>query len=310
MKRHHVLAMLVAFLLAATAAFAQVRGEGRITGKVTDEKGEPIEGVQVRALKAGEKQVLDAKTNRRGEWILNMLAAGQWNLEFVKEGFDPQRVEVELDESGRVPSVAVTLAKPAPPPPDPNVEIQAELKRAQGMLEGSQFADARKVYEDLLAKHPTLHQLHRFIASTYAAEKNYDKAVEHMRLLMEKEPENADLKLLMADLLIEKGDKAEGLQMLQSVDLTQAKDPYPFINGAITLINDGKPDEAIALLDKLIAQFPKQAEIYYYRGRAHLAAKRMDEAKADLEKFVAEAQPSARELPDAQKILEQMKEKK
>ena len=33
----------------------------------------------------------------------------------------------------------------------------------------------------------------------------------------------------------------------------------------------------------------------------------MPEAKADLEKFVAVAPPDARELPDAKKILEQLK---
>jgi hypothetical protein len=46
----------------------------------------------------------------------------------------------------------------------------------------------------------------------------------------------------------------------------------------------------------------------YYRGRAYLAAKKMPEAKADLEKFVAAALPDSRELPDAKKILEQMKD--
>jgi hypothetical protein len=34
----------------------------------------------------------------------------------------------------------------------------------------------------------------------------------------------------------------------------------------------------------------------------------MPEAKADLEKFVAAAPATARELPDAKKILEQMKD--
>ena len=41
-----------------------------------------------------------------------------------------------------------------------------------------------------------------------------------------------------------------------------------------------------------------------------LAAKKLPEAKADLEKFVATAPPSARELADAKKILEQMKDVK
>ncbi len=36
----------------------------------------------------------------------------------------------------------------------------------------------------------------------------------------------------------------------------------------------------------------------------------MPEAKADLEKFVSMAPPDARELPDAKKLLEQLKDVK
>ena len=65
-----------------------------------------------------------------------------------------------------------------------------------------------------------------------------------------------------------------------------------------------------ALLGKLMTRFPNDASLYYYRGRAYLAAKKVPEAKADLEKFVSMALPDARELPDAKKILEQMKDVK
>jgi tetratricopeptide (TPR) repeat protein len=285
---------------------AQIRGEGRITGKIVDEQGQPIADAAISATKKdpqGQAPV-QAKSNAKGEWTLNQLAAGEWTVEFSKEGFQSQRGTVTLDEASNSPRVDVKLAKTAP---DPNAEIQAELKRADTLLRGNQFADARKIYEDLLAKFPAIHQLHRFIAAAYAGEKNYPKAVEHLRLVLEKEPANIDVKVLLAELLMEQGNKAEGVALLQSIDLTQVKDPLPFINGAINLINDGKPEDAIALLTKLNELFPKQNEIYYYRARAYLAAKKMPEAKADMEKFVAAAPPDARELPDARKILEQLK---
>ena len=64
------------------------------------------------------------------------------------------------------------------------------------------------------------------------------------------------------------------------------------------------------MLNKVAGQFPTQAETYYYRGRAYVAAKKLPEAKADLEKFVSMAAPDARELPDAKKILDQIKDAK
>lgn len=296
------LAVLAASIVSASA---QARGEGRITGKVVDEQGQPLADVAISATKkdAQGQAPVQAKTNDKGEFSLTQLATGEWTVDFSKDGFQSQSGSVTLD-GGNSPRIDVKLAKAAA---DPNVEIQAELKRADSLLRAEKFAEARKIYEDLFAKYPSIHQLHRFIAAAYAGEKNYPKAIEHLKLVLEKEPTNVDVKILLAELLMEQGDKAEGVALLQSIDLTQVKDPLPFINAAINLINDGKAEEAIALLTKLNELFPKQNEIYYYRGRAYVAAKKMAEAKADMEKFVAGAPPDARELPDAKKILEQLK---
>jgi predicted Zn-dependent protease len=191
---------------------------------------------------------------------------------------------------------------------DPTVEINAELQRAAELAQGGKVPEARKIYEDLLVKYPSVHQLQGFIARTYAVEGQIPKALEHVKIALEKDPTSVDLKLLHADLLIETGDKASARAILDAIDMTQVKDPFPFMNAAITLINEKKGAEAAASLTKLLVQFPNQAEIYYYRGRAHLSDGKMDEAKADLEKFVSLA-PTAKETADAKKILEQMTKK-
>lgn len=301
-----VLACALALVAIPGTASAQM-GEARIGGKVVDEQKKPLQDVIVRAELAGQTPPRQAKTNNRGEWSINNIAGGMWDIEFSKEGFAPHRITVDLQPDQRISNIDVVLA---PPPPDPSAEIQAQVKRAAELLQNKQIAEGRKIYEDLLAKYPTLHQLHEFIGRTYAAENNFDKAIEHMRIAVEKDPENAGAKVLLGDLLMEKGEKAEAAQLLESVDLTKVEDPAPFINLAITKINEQKVDESIVLLDKLIARFPKEANILYYRGRAYLAAKKMPEAKADLEKFVAAAMPDARELADARKILEQLKDVK
>jgi tetratricopeptide (TPR) repeat protein len=300
------LALLLALaLLAPITASAQVRGESRITGKVVDEKGQPIADVAVRATKAGESEAVEAKTNNKGDFTLAQLASGEWTVEFSKDGYDPQSGKVPIPEGTASRNVNVTLVVKQV---DPNIELQAELKRAEGMMRAGQYADARKVYEDLLAKHPTVHQLHRFVAAAYAGEKNYPKATEHVRALLEKDPGNVENKMLLADMLIEQGQNDEGLALLKEVNVAEVKDPFPFINGAIALIRGGKAEEAIAMLNPVVARFPTQPELYYYRGRAYVSAKKLPEGKADIEKFVAMAPPTAQELGDAKKILEQLKD--
>jgi predicted Zn-dependent protease len=307
MSRLRHIALITIFACLAAVASAQTRGDARLNGKVVDEQKQPLQDVVVKATLTGQPQPLQAKTNKKGEWTINGMASGEWTLEFNKDGFEGQRGTVKVDESGNSPAINVTLAK-ATPKIDPNVEISEAANKAQGLMQAGNYAEARKLFEDLLAKYPTVFQLNAYIAQAYAGEKNYDKAVEHLRIATEKDPTNVEMKLLLGDILMEKGDTAEGLSILQNVDITQVKNPYPLINACITLINGGKADEAITMLNKIAQQFPNQADVYYYRGRANITAKKMPEAKADLEKFVSMAPPDSPQVADAKKILEQLKD--
>jgi tetratricopeptide (TPR) repeat protein len=302
--------LLLVAVLAASVVFAQgTRGTARVAGKVVGADGKPIEGVEVRAQMAGESQIMTAKTNDKGEWSINGIASGDWTLDFVKEGLETVQRVAKVAEGARVNNLNLTMA-PGKPKTDPNAEIQKEAARAEELLKAGQNAEARKVYEALLVKYPEVVQLNNLIARTYAAEGNNAKAIEHARMTLAKDPNSVETKLLLAYLLQATGEKDESTKILNSIDVSTAKDPILFINVAINQINDGKTEEAIALLTKLAAQFPNEANIFYYRGLAYLRQQKMAEAKADFEKFVAANPPnSEKELAEAKKILEQMAKK-
>jgi predicted Zn-dependent protease len=295
--------LFIAVLVAATS-FAQSRGNGRINGKVAGEDGKPIQDVEIKAVKVGESEVFSTKTNNKGEWALGGLAQGEWNVDFIKAGMETVQKAMGVRE-GRNPAVTITMKVAAA---DPREEINKEMEHAAEHIRAGRIPEARKIYEDLLAKFPNVHQFHTFIARAYAGENNMPKAIEHTKIALEKEPENVETKLLLAELLQTSGQKEEAAKILDTVDITQAKDPFVFVNVAINKINDNKAPEAVELLTKLVAQFPNEPQLYYYRGRAYLAASKFEEAKADLEKFVA-ANPTGveKELDDAKKILEQLK---
>ena len=305
MRARNTVLMLVCLLFAASA-WAQSKGNARVNGKILDDQGKPASAVLVRAIKAGEPTPVEVKTNDKGEWKLEGLATGSWNFEFLKEGFEPQRMTLELEN--RNPAIDMKLTKAAAI--DPNAELQAGMAKAIELQKGGKNAEARKVIEDLIAKYPEAYTLNAFLGTTYESEKNYDKAIEHVKIVADKDPANIEVKTYLIELYTLKGDKVEAQKLLDSVDITQMKDPTLFINSAITSINAGKPDEAIATLDNLIKQFPKEGNLFYYRARALIVAKKLPEAKADLEKFVSLAAPDARELPDAKKLLEQLKDVK
>jgi tetratricopeptide (TPR) repeat protein len=304
--RNAALILLCVFL--AASASAQPKGNARINGKILDDQGKPAQAVLVRAVKVGDSQAMEAKTNDKGEWTMTGLTAGGWNFEFLKDGFDSQRMTVQVTEN-RNPPIDMKLTKAAPAV-DPNVELQAGMKQAVELQKAGKNAEGRKIIEDLIAKYPEAYRLNAFVASTYEAEKNYDKAIEHMKIVVDKEPADIDMKTYLAELYSMKGSRDEAQKILESVDMTQVKDPTIFINLAIGSINAGKADDAIATLEKVYKQFPTQSNVLYYRARAYIVAKKLAEAKADLEKFVSLATPDARELPDAKKLLEQLKDVK
>jgi tetratricopeptide (TPR) repeat protein len=297
-------AAIVAAALVASTAVAQTRGSGRITGKVVDEQGQPVVDAVVKAVMQNQTEAISGKSDKKGEWRIQGVADGVWNIEISKEGAGIAKEMVEV-KGERAPALNVTLKKDAPAV-DPTAAVNAELQKAAELAQAGKFPEARQIYTDLIAKYPQVYQLEGFLARIYAAEGDYPKALEHLKVNLEKDPNNLDLKIFQAEVLMQTGDKAGAKTILDSIDITQVKDPFTFVNEAITLINEGKGQEAVDLLTKLIAQFPAQNNLYYYRGRAYVAAQKLPEAKADFEKYLS-LEPNSKEAADAKKILEQIK---
>ncbi len=311
MRARPIAAVLVCMLALGGAAAAQDRGKAKAEGKVVGDNGQPLQDVIVAAIMEGlDKPFQQVKTNNKGEWKVENLAAGKWKFYFGgKEGLEEKSVDAQVGDGGTVAVAAVTLGKPV----DHTAVINAELQRANELIAAKSVGEARKIFEGILAKYPQMQaefrgQLHGAIAQTYGLENQPAQAVEHLKKAIELDPKNMDLQLVYGEVLMQAGQKAEAEKILLAADITKVKDPFPYMNIVISQINDQKVDEALALLGKLMTQFPNDSSLYYYRGRAHLAAKKFPEAKADLSKYVAGAPADARELPDAKKILEQLKD--
>lgn len=316
-KRHVAAFAAVALLLSAAGATAQGwRGQGRVAGKVTDESKKPLEGVTVKLLLPGSSGGLDLKTDKKGEWVAGGIASGNWQIDFLKDGYESRRISVPVEETARVPSVQTVLAAVAV---DPNQVIAAEMQKAGGLIGEKKFAEAQAVYADLLAKYPQAYQLELAVARAYHMEGAHDKEIEHLKKYLEKDPGNVAVKLLTGAEMIQKGNPEEGRALLATVDDTQVKEPAVFVNIGVNLVNQKKAADAMPFFDKAIARFPDSPDAYYYRGLCELQLgsatppenkpegdRLLAAGKADLEKFLQMA-PTAPEADAAKKLLEQLK---
>ncbi len=110
MRKLRVLVVIVGLLAGSTAALAQIKGIGRLNGKVVDGGGRAIEGVSVK-LRQGT-DVLETTTDGRGEWVLAGVARGSWMLAFEKDGYETKVVRVVVEkEMLRTEPIKVTLTR-------------------------------------------------------------------------------------------------------------------------------------------------------------------------------------------------------
>lgn len=302
---NRTIATAVFVLLCSAGLAAQDwRGMGRLSGRVTDESGAAVEGAVVKGHRAESQGGPEVKTNKKGEWTLAGIANGQWDVDIEKPGFEPFRTTVSIAEAAMNPPMNIKLKKA---PVDPNTQIRGDLEKAAALMQQQKYADARAIYEDILKKYPDAYQVEPYIARTYYAEHELDPAIEHLRNALAKDPDSAEIKILLAHLLDEKGNADESRQLIASVDESKIKDPATLLNVGIGLLNQKKPADALTWFDKTITRFPDRADAYYYRGITELQLEKSDAARADLEKFL-EMSPNAPEAATAKGILDKIRQ--
>jgi len=93
------LILVISFLLIADGVQAQsgaARGRGRIRGIVTDTQGNPLESVLVRFTSNRLQTSFELRTNNKGEWVAAGIAGGQWNIDFIKDGFMQKNISTSV----------------------------------------------------------------------------------------------------------------------------------------------------------------------------------------------------------------------
>ena len=109
-----VLLSLLAFGISAAASSAAAQKNkttGSIKGKVKTESGDSAEGVRVTA-RQGEREVASASTDRKGQFEIDGLAAGRYDITFRKQGLSVAEVKDFEIVAGKSRSLGGNLVLP------------------------------------------------------------------------------------------------------------------------------------------------------------------------------------------------------
>jgi Tfp pilus assembly protein PilF len=290
---------LVACVGVAAASAQSWRGMGRVAGKVTDESGKALEGVVVKINLPGAGGT-SAKTDKKGEWGVGGIARGNWQIDFELATYEPRHISLEINELSRIPPVEIKLKQ------DLNEVIRIGMVQAGELVGQKKYAEARGVYQDILTRYPNAYRIESYLARVFYLEQNFDEAIKHLKIGIEKDPSDIENKLRLGNILMERGRMDEGRQLLATVDDNAVKEPAIFVNIGISLMNQNKADEALVYFEKAIKVFPEKGDGYYYRGLIRLQKNETAGTKADFTKFL-ELSPNAPEAAAARKALEQLK---
>jgi len=319
MKKRILGAALAAVFFAAAGLVGQewAVGKGRVEGTVKNERGEPVVGCKV-SLRWGKSSRggPDVVTDKKGRWSYFGLSGGPWNIDFEAEGYLTKQISAEFNEGARNPPVEIVL-KDKPKAVEAHQEFQVggktvsketvdAIEQGNQALNAKNYSGAREAYAKAVAELPDNGPLLERLAASYYGENNYEEAVKYAKRAAEKDPNDAGAWIMIAEIELQRGNLDAGRAALDKVPEGKVKDPEPYFNVGVLLLNKKKPAEAVPAFDKAIAVKPDYADAYYYRGLARLQEKKSAEAKVDFQKYL-ELAPDGPDAKDVKDILKTLK---
>ena len=297
--------VVVSLCVAAAPLSAQDwKGMGRLFGKVSGPDGKPVAGATVKLDCPQRGGGTEIKTDKKGQWAFQGLAACNWNIDIKAEGLAPRSISVPMpSEQARMQPVDVKLEKPAGPPP----ELVEALKKGDDAFAAQNWAEARTSYEKVSTMRPDLAaKLYPRLARIYAAEKNTEKALEYLQKAMDVDPADQQMKFVAANAAIEAGMADKAIGFLGAVDDTKVADGNGYFDVAVAFLRKNDAANAVNFFTKTLAKDPKIADAYYWRGISYVQQGKLAEAKADMQKAL-ELDPTGPTGEKAKKALDQLK---
>ena len=314
------LAIILTFLTTAALAGGVARGQawhqgrGRLEGTVTSAAGQPVAGATIALRYQGNGP--DVKADKKGHWAILGLVGGSWDVDISAPGFQSRKISVAVSEVNRNPPVNLAL-EPEVQKEAPRTEVQvggktiskeaaAAIEKGNAASKAKNFAEAEESYLKALPELPDNPSLLSNIALAYYFDNKAEQALTFARKTVAVDAENVSAWLMISELELQKGNLEAGQEALAKVPEERITSPEPYMNLGILFYNKKKLAEADDAFTKAIAKQPDLASAFYYRGLERYQAKRMADAKADLQKSI-DLDPSGKDAETAKELLKTIK---
>ncbi|NTV80515.1 MAG: tetratricopeptide repeat protein [Candidatus Aminicenantes bacterium] len=282
------------------------KGKGRVGGIVTDEAGAPLEGVTVKLFSVSANGGLTVRTDQSGRWLAAWVRSGGWNVDFMKVGYAPKKISVDLSETKKNPEIEIKLAK---------VEgialtedIIALLTKGNDLFDQKDTSGALAVYEKILAEFPDAYPIHMNIGNCHFAQEKYDLAEASYLKVLEKDPQKADAIIAVGNCYANRGDSAKAMEWYGKVEFERIDDPTVLYNLGTNYYNNAKFEDALKFYQKAVEKQKDSTDALYQLGLTYLNLQKNAEAIASFESYL-KIDPDSPRAAQVTGFLEYLKKK-
>ncbi len=273
--------MIFFSLLALSQDYA---GKGRIQGTVTDEEGNPLEGVKVKLVYAKSGAGYDVLTNSKGVWKASWIRGGTWHIDFEKSGYAPKNISVEVNQLTKNPPIELILKKVEGLVLTDNLE--EDFKKGNMLYEEGKYKEAIESFRVIIENHPDAYIINMNIGNSYFQTKDYNQAEEYFIKVLEKEPENPNIIIAIGNCYSNRGDTAKALEWYKKIDVEKIDDPVILYNIGTHFYNTSQYNEALKYYQKSVDIQKDFLDGIYQLGLSYLAMQNNAKALMEFENYL------------------------
>jgi len=282
--------VVVSLILVAFFVLPLVAQNRIVKGRVTNEKGEPVQGAIIKIQGTDVKREYSTKTDKKGEYIYMGIPFGEYRIVVRAQGYMPdyaQGVKPTIAADSEIsfqlkPGQDVKL--PFEMTPEEMAKIKEEVQKAEKQKAASadvkaffdaglqlaqqgKYAEAIEQYDKALEKDPEQPYIHAQKADALSRSDKMPQALEEYQKAIALKPDDAAMYTNMGVLLGKMGKVAESQEAFKkAASVNPAAAGQNFYNLGATLVNSGRAAEAAEAFRQAIAADPNFAEAYYQLG--------------------------------------------
>lgn len=302
--RRSALLMTLLLLVFSLVQAQGYKGQGKASGLVTDEAGNPLAGVKIKLFSVKAQSGFETTTNAKGEWKAPYIRGGTWNIDFEKESYLPKKLAAEFKEFDRNPPVEVKMAR---------IEgfvileaLKEGVDRGNRLFDEQKYEEAGRVFEDIVAKDVNAYILNKNIGNCYFQLQKYELAEQYYLKVLDKEPANAEIMMLVGNTYSNRNDQGKALEWYGKIDIQKITDPAALFNIATFFFSQSNFEEALKYCRRAVEIQPDSTDALYLTGLVNINLGNKQEAIAAFEHYL-KLDPDSEKAAQVRSFLEFLK---